>query len=208
MDMTPLVLVLAGGEGRRIGGDKALREIGGRRLIDIAVARARTWSKGGVLVAGPALPHCARGVRWIADRPDISGPLSGLASGLQFAADTGVALLLVMPVDTPFLPADLPLRLSEALHPDGDVGCAVASSAGRRHPACSLWRVEQAMAALPAHIADSDLSLHGFADSIGAAVVEWPLEDCRDPFFNVNRPDDLALAEGLLRTLPQAVREG
>lgn len=208
MDVTPLVLVLAGGEGRRMGGGKALRAIGGRRLIDTAVARAGSWSLRGVLVAGPAVPDCAPGVRWIADRPDFSGPLAGLAAGLQIAADAGFEFLLAIPVDTPFLPADLPLRLSEALDRDGDTGCAVASSAGRRHPACSLWRVARANASLPEHISGGDLSLHSFADSIGTVAVEWQIEDGRDPFFNVNRPDDLALAEGLLRTLPQAVREG
>jgi molybdopterin-guanine dinucleotide biosynthesis protein A len=66
----------------------------------------------------------------------------------------------------------------------------MASSAGRLHPACCLWRVE-ALSALAGYLAAGRSSLRGFADICGGVVAAWPATD-RDPFANINTPQDLA----------------
>ena len=48
---------------------------------------------------------------------------------------------------------------------------------------------------LPAYLATGRRSLRGFAEAIGVARVDWPIIPS-DPFFNINSPDDLAVAEG------------
>lgn len=186
------VVILAGGEGRRIGGGKPQRLLAGRPLIDHALAFARGWSSDvAIAVRAPPFP---------ADEPLLpdrwgEGPISGLASALDFAADRGLAAVLAIPVDSPFLPTDLPVKLAEAL-----VGhaAAVPLSAGRTHPACALWRNEAA-AALPAYLEAGRSSLNGFAEHVGFTRVEWPAEPL-DPFFNVNTEADLAEAEALIRS--------
>lgn len=173
------IVILAGGEGRRIGGGKPQRLLGGETLLDRALRRARSWSDE-VLVA-------ARKGGDLQDDPAIEGPLGGVAAALALGGD-----VLTIACDMPFLPDDLPARLaSEAV-------ATVAASGGRLHPVCALWKAEAA-AALPAYVATGRRSLTGFAEAFGYQAAEWPTEPF-DPFFNVNDEADLARAEALLRS--------
>lgn len=173
------IVILAGGEGRRIGGAKPQRLLGGETLLDRALRRARSWSDE-VLVA-------AREGGDIPDNPAIEGPLGGVAAGLALGGD-----VLTIPCDMPFLPDDLPARLVS------HEAATVAASGGRLHPVCALWK-EEARSALPAYLVTGRLSLTGFAEGVGYAAVEWPTEPF-DPFFNINDEADLARAEALLRS--------
>lgn len=173
------IVILAGGEGRRIGGGKPQRLLGGQSLIDRALARARTWSDS-VLVA-------ARQGGDMEDDPAIEGPLGGVAAALALGGD-----VLTIPCDMPFLPDDLPARLVSGK------AATVAASGGHLHPVCALWTAEAA-ARLPAYLGTGRRSLRGFAEAVGYEAVEWPVEPY-DPFFNVNDEADLARAEALLKS--------
>jgi molybdopterin-guanine dinucleotide biosynthesis protein A len=173
------VVILAGGEGRRIGGGKPARLLGGQSLIDRAVARARSWSDA-VLVA-------ARDGGDIKDDPAIDGPLGGVAAALALGGD-----VLTIPCDMPFLPDDLPARLGSGK------AATLAASGGHLHPVCALWRAEAA-AGLPAYLKTGRRSLRGFAEAVGYEAVEWAAEP-RNPFFNINDEADLAQAEAMLRS--------
>lgn len=190
------VVILAGGEGRRIGGGKPLRGLGGETLIERSVRRARQWS-GDVLVAvrhkdQPGAHVCAS----IADDPDIAGPLGGLASALRHARDRSAQAVLTVPCDTPFLPPDLDERLAGAL---GGAAVAIAESGGRLHPACALWRI-RAFDCLCDFVSTGRRSLRGFAEHVGHATAHWPVEPF-DPFFNVNDETQLRQAEAMLREI-------
>jgi molybdopterin-guanine dinucleotide biosynthesis protein A len=175
------IVILAGGEGRRIGGGKPQRRLGGETLLDRALRRARSWS-GQVLVAAGEGSD-------LEDDPAIAGPLGGVAAALALGDDA-----LTIPCDMPFLPDDLPARLT------GDAAVIVASSGGRLHPVCALWKA-RAREALPAYLATGRRSLTGFAEAAGYETVEW-LGDPFDPFFNINDEADLARAEDQLRERP------
>ena len=170
------VVILAGGEGRRIGGGKPLRTLGGVTLLDRALAIARAWSDE-VLVADGST-----------DMPGIEGPLGAIAGALVLGGD-----FLTIPCDMPFLPGDLPERLA-----DTQEAAAVAESGGRLHPVCALWRARGAQG-LDAYLASGRRSLHGFAETVGYAAVAWPVDPV-DPFFNVNDEKDLARAEEMLKS--------
>lgn len=185
-------VVLAGGEGRRIGGGKPLRMLGGETLLVRALGQANTFSdRVALAVRDPAQVGAPGGVAVISDAP-VEGPLGGLAAALGWARDQGRAAVLTLPCDMPFVPTDLGARLGAAL--DGDA--AIAASGGRLHPVCGLWRVE-ALDHLPAYAASGRRSLHGFAEAVGFKAVDWPIEPA-DPFFNVNTAGDLAEAEARL----------
>ncbi|WP_240606456.1 molybdenum cofactor guanylyltransferase [Phenylobacterium kunshanense] len=185
------VVVLAGGEGRRMGGGKPLRVLDGATLLEHALARARGWSRSVAIAVREAGQAGDVDARLILDHPAIGGPAAGLASAFAFAREQGASRLLTVPCDAPRLPADLPIRLAAAL--TGDVGCAVAASLGRLHPTCALWRVEMAQR-LPAYL-EQRASLRGFAEACGMAVVDWDAGPEDDPFANVNTPEDLAALE-------------
>ena len=168
------IVILAGGEGRRIGGGKPQRLLGGRTLLDRALDMARRWSDD---------VHVADGST---DTPGIDGPLGGVAGALGLGGD-----IITIPCDMPFLPDDLPARLCAT-----GASAALAQSGGRLHPVCALWRA-RALDGLAAYAASGRRSLHRFAEAIGYEAVTWPIEPI-DPFFNVNDADDLARAEALL----------
>lgn len=198
--MTPPVVILAGGEGRRIGGGKPLRVLGGRPLLDHALSAARGWaSRIAVGVRDPGQAGDA-GAPLIADVPDIPGPLAGLAAALDWAAAQGADRVLVVPCDMPFLPPDLASRLAYGLTPEA--GAAIAASGGRTHPVCGLWRAS-VRPLLEDQARAGRLSLTALAQRAGAVTVDWPA-DSQDPFANVNTPADLARAEARLGVLQRA----
>jgi molybdopterin-guanine dinucleotide biosynthesis protein A len=191
--VTPAVVILAGGDGTRIGGAKPLRQLGGKRLIDRAIESARLWSDVlGVAVRDPAQAG-EIDVPRIIDDPSIEGPLGGLSAALGFAQDLGCDYLLTIAADMPFLPAGLGSRLWAEI---GDSRAAIAASGGELHPVCGLWSVT-VLDALPRYLGTGRRSLKGFAEAVGLRAVEWPIE-LFDPFFNINSPADLATAERLL----------
>jgi molybdenum cofactor guanylyltransferase len=112
--------ILAGGEGRRMGGtDKPSLILGDRRLIDHVAARLRPQVEILAISAnGDTSRFADLGLDVRADDPDRrAGPLAGLATMLDhFAAGhPGISHLLTAPADAPFLPDDLAERLADAL---------------------------------------------------------------------------------------------
>lgn len=192
--MSVIVAILAGGAGRRIGGDKPRRLLGGVRLMDHALTRARGTAAPLILVARS--PDQVEGFAGtvVLDAPGIEGPLAGLLSALSWAADAGADRVLALPCDMPFLPSDLHDRLEQALAPN--LGVAVAASDGRLHPVCALWRTA-AVPTLVQRANEGRLSLRGLSEAVGRAVVDWPIDE-GDPFININTAEDLETAEAAL----------
>jgi molybdopterin-guanine dinucleotide biosynthesis protein A len=181
--MKPVTVILAGGQGSRIGGEKPSRLLRGQSLLDRAVARARTWSDTVAIAARSADQVHSADCEILVDPPGLEGPLGGLASALGLGGPT----VLTIACDMPFLPDDLPGRLVAAI---GGHGAALAASNGRVHPVCGLWRTDTIFE-LQRYASSGRRSLIGFAQSIGYAKVVWE----EDFFFNVNTPLDLLEAD-------------
>ena len=196
--MSVPVLVLAGGQARRMGGaDKALLELGGRPVLRHILDRLGLAHDAFAISAnGDPARYAAFGCPVLADPLPLRGrgPLAGLLAGLAWAEARGAASLLTVPGDAPFLPPDLAARLAPAP--------AFAESAGKRHPPVALWPVA-ARAALAAHVEALDPHRRGawsvlaFAEAIGARVVSFAATPL-DPFLDIDTPDDLARAEALV----------
>jgi molybdopterin-guanine dinucleotide biosynthesis protein A len=185
------VVILAGGEGQRIGGAKPQRLLAGRRLIDRALEQARRWSETIAIAVREESQVQPVNAILIRDEVDVEGPLGGLIAGLRLALDAGCEFLLTIPADMPFLPADLLDRLREAID---ERGSALAKSGGHVHPVCGLWR-SSSLGRIADYAARGRRSLKGFAERIGCAEVEWSAVP-HDPFFNINSAEDLAEADG------------
>jgi molybdenum cofactor guanylyltransferase len=186
---TTAVVVLAGGEGRRMGGSKPRMPWDQTTLIGHAVDLARGYG-GEVAVAVREESQVVGAVtaHLLLDDPGIEGPLAGLASALGFAQKLGAVCVLTLPCDAPQLPADFAVRLNAALAPD--FGVAVAHSRGRAHPTCALWRIG-VLHALPGYLATGRRSLNGFAEAVGMTAAAWASVG-PDPFANANTPAELA----------------
>lgn len=195
--MTSLpIVILAGGEGRRMGGGKPARVLGGSSLLSLTLKAARRWSDAvAVAVRSPdQIAGLGLDGELIRDVDHIPGPLAGLAAALDWAEGRGADRVLVLPCDMPFLPVDLPDRLSRALIPEA--GVAVAASGDRLHPVCGLWRTS-ARAVLDEQVLLNRRSLTALAERLNYSVAEWP-SGAVDRFTNLNTPADLERAEKLV----------
>jgi molybdopterin-guanine dinucleotide biosynthesis protein A len=195
-----LAVVLAGGLARRMGGgDKPLRLLGGRPLLDHVLDRVRPQVAGVILNAnGDPARFAAYGLPVVADPlPDFPGPLAGVLAALDWAAAhrPEVATVLSVPGDGPFLPPDLVARLQAARAAAG-VPMACAASGGWTHPPIALWPVALRGELREALLA-GEKKIDRWTARFGCATAEWPTDPI-DPFFNANAPEDLARAEALL----------
>lgn len=187
--MTGVAVVLAGGEGRRMGGGKPLRVWGGRPLLSRAVELAGGYASQ-VAVAVREAGQAGQGaeIPLLFDPPDIGGPLAGLASALDFGRRCGAEWVQTLACDMPYLPADLCDRLAGALAPE--MGAVLPTRGGRLHPICGLWRVAS-RDRLGAYLTTGRSSLRGFAEYVGVLEVAWDAAGA-DPFLNLNTLEDLA----------------
>ncbi|MEW5890091.1 MAG: molybdenum cofactor guanylyltransferase MobA [Pseudomonadota bacterium] len=184
-------LVLAGGLGRRMGGvDKGLRPFRGKPMVAWALERLQPQVDTILINANQNLEaYQAFGHPVISDRiGGFAGPLAGLHAGL-LAATT--PLLVTVPCDSPFLPADLVARLAAA-RAEQDADLAVARTGDQPHPVFSLVRRE---------VVDSlSRFLEGGGRKIDAwysalRVVEVAFDDEAEAFANINTPQELNLLE-------------
>ena len=182
-------IVLAGGQGRRMGGiDKGLVPLAGRPLVAHVIERLAPQVGALVINANQNVErYRAFGHRVVPDAVGgFAGPLAGLHAGL-IAADTPFAV--TAPCDSPFLPADLVARLDAALARDR-AQLAVAKTFVQAHPVFAL--VDRAV--LP-HLEEF---LQRGGRKIDAwyatlAVTEVPFDDEADAFRNINTRAELDL---------------
>lgn len=202
MTYETLGVVLAGGLARRMGGgDKPMREIGGRTILDHVIERLAPQCDGLVLNAnGDPTRFAAFGLKVVADTvADNPGPLAGVLAALDWAAENRPQAQFVVSVagDCPFLPRDLVSRLHDARERDG-AELAVAASGGRSHPVIGLWKVAL-RGELRHALVDEDLrKIDRWTARYRLATVDWPVEPV-DPFFNANTVEDLSEAERLAK---------
>jgi molybdenum cofactor guanylyltransferase len=196
---TPGVL-LAGGLARRMGGgDKPMRTIGGRAILDRVIARLAPQCDGLIVNAnGDPARFAAFGLPVIADTvQDFPGPLAGILAALDWTAANrpDAAWVLSAAADCPFLPRDLVARLHQA-RADEDAQLAVAASNGQSHPVIGLWSVSLREELRHALVVEDIRKIDRWTARYKLATVTWPAEPL-DPFFNANTMDDIAEAERL-----------
>lgn len=198
-------LVLAGGAGRRMGGaNKALLMLAGKPLIDHARERLAPQVAAIALSANRDADRLAAfGCPILPDHdPRLLGPLAGILAGLGWASEAGFTHLATAAADTPFFPVDYVERLSEG-RASAQAAIALAASAGRVHAVFGLWPVAL-RDALAEHLEGSDdRSVMAFAQAQGMCRIDFPIEAGRDPFFNVNTPDELDHAHRMLGELDE-----
>jgi len=193
-------VLLAGGLARRMGGgDKPMRTIDGRTILDRVIARLKPQCNGLILNAnGDPARFAAFGLPVIADGvADFPGPLAGILAALDWAAANrpDVKLVLSAAGDCPFLPRDLVSRLHGALEAE-NAELAVAASDGQSHPVIGLWSVALREQLRHALVVEDVRKIDRWTARFRLATVTWPTTPL-DPFFNANTLDDIAEAERL-----------
>jgi molybdopterin-guanine dinucleotide biosynthesis protein A len=187
-------LVLAGGQGSRMGGqDKGLVELAGRPMIEFVLEALRPQVDRVLISANRHLEHYAMYGHPVV--PDESagyqGPLAGLASALRHLE---TEFLLTVPCDAPLLDPGFARRMLDT-YVAADADIVVASDGQRLQPVFMLLR---------GNVAER---LHSYLGRGGRRVDEWfaqlrlaqaDLSDVPECFANVNEPSDCERVEARL----------
>jgi len=222
-------IILAGGQSRRMGRDKAFIELEGKPIIARVIETLRRVCSETIIVANdaatyaPILSGVEGQARIVGDVYPGKGSLGGIFSGLQAAKEN---YALAVACDMPFLNEAL-LRYMISLASQFDVIIPhVSSPSGKTprgknyhdktspqpnqplakerdlHPMHAIYS-KQCLAPIEEKLRADDLRLIGFHDSVRVRTVESDEVDRFDPehwsFFNVNTPEDLELASKLVR---------
>lgn len=204
-------VILAGGASRRMGGEhKGLLGVADRPMIQhVAERLAPQVLELAISVHGAGAEFRRFGLPLIADASgEQHGPLAGVLAGMMWAKANHpeARWIATASCDAPFCPDDyVGALLAAALAPPANgARIAIAASNGRSHFAFGLWPVALS-ADLSAYLASGERRMQGWIERHSHAVAEFPPLLCEgqplDPFFNVNTPDDLAIAERCAATL-------
>jgi molybdenum cofactor guanylyltransferase len=185
----PIAVVLAGGVGRRIGGDKATVELDGRPLLLYPLATLHAAFDEVAVVAKPetVLPALDPDVRVWREGDDHHHPLVGVTYALRCAHGRPV---VVVAADMPFVSRALVTAL--ARERARGAPAVVPRAVGRLQPLCARYD-PPALAALAGF--DPAARAQDVVAALGPRVLDWPDDE---PFFNVNAPEDLLHAAALL----------
>lgn len=186
-------VILASGQSRRFGSNKAFAPINGERMIDIIIRRMESQTVGPIAISAPAgagfddLRHPV-----LSDQlPGKLGPLAGLHAAMIWARQEGYHAVITTPVDTPMLPRSFVEHLVASGAP------SIAKCGGRVHPVHGLWPIS-----LIEQLADA---ISGGVRPARAWAAQCQAVECvfheqfgLDPFFNINTSSDLEIATRLM----------
>jgi molybdenum cofactor guanylyltransferase len=178
-------IVLAGGLGRRMGGvDKGLQPLHGRPMVATVLERLSPQVDEIVINANQNTDaYAAFGHRVAPDAiTGFAGPLAGLHAGLSAATHD---LVVTVPCDSPFLPADLVARLKKELQRND---LAVAKTGDQPHPVFALVR-KSVKPNLEAFLSGGGRKIDAWYASL--KVVEVQFDDEADAFRNINTRAEL-----------------
>jgi len=184
-------LVLAGGQGRRMGSvDKGLVLLHDKPMLRHVLDRFIPQVDTILINANQHIPEYeAFGYPVVPDAiSGFAGPLAGLQVGLTHAE---LPLVATAPCDSPFLPHDLVARLAAALA-ERHAQLAVARTFDQPHPVFSLVR-RDVLAHLTRFLEGGGRKIDAWYATLD--VVEVAFDDEADAFRNINTVDELKQAD-------------
>jgi len=194
-----LGVVLAGGQSRRMGQDKALLPFGNNRTLFDHVLHHFGRQIDNIIIStanhDSVFTHCGHDLVGDIAPFERLGPLSGLYAAFDYCQKSGQSYrgLITVAVDTPFFPNDYvaQLRAMASSHPC----CPLIAATGKRqHPTFALWPLDVA-SALHHHLETGKRSILSFAAQVGMQTIVFPPSSTNeDPFFNINNQQEWELA--------------
>ena len=195
-------IILAGGLSRRMNKqDKSQIKFFGEHLINFIYTRASKQVENLLINSNNNQLHKVTKKIILKDLFDgFLGPLSGVYTGLRWLQknDSKKEWLMTFPVDSPFFPRDLVKTLVS--NTKGKM-IVTARSNERTHPVFSLWNIE-IVEKLKESLLNQDLKIDSFTKKFKTKVVNFPIKDY-DPFYNINREQDLEEAKEIYNLFKQ-----
>lgn len=187
--MNPMsAIILAGGQSRRMGRDKALIDFKGKPIIAHVIDTLRELSDDVIVVSNRAETYAPFGARVVQDFDPPSGPLGGIAAGLSAAR---YDRSLVVACDMPFLNTAL---LRYLIDRSNQADAVVMQFENEYEPLHAVYR-STCLPAIQQHLANGDRRVISFFDDIQLLVIpetDWrPIDPAARSIANLNAPDDL-----------------
>jgi len=190
-------IILAGGQSRRMGKNKALLPVHGQPLILWIAQRLKPLTQDIIVVARSEEPYTSLGLSVTLDRWAGIGPLAGLHAGLMAAANPWA---FVLACDMPLVSPKLLRFLLELREEDTDV--VMPCVGGREEPLHALYRKETCLPAVEEVIARDQRRLISFLPHVRVRYVEETTLRTVDPellsFLNVNTAEEWERIQSLL----------
>jgi len=195
------IVLLAGGQSRRMGKEKWLLPLGGEPMLgrlanafaplSDALAVVLPWQADEALrERAKAAVGADRPVRWLTDAEPSAGPLAGLEVAL---ADARRPWAFAIACDLPFARPALALALLEAAA-RAKADAALPRRGGRLHPLFAAYRTEAAAPSLRAYRASGGRKATEWASMLKPVVFEEADVAVYDPdelaLFNMNTPEE------------------
>ena len=198
-------VLLAGGQSRRMGGgDKCLRTLGGKTLLSHVIDRAQPQVGSLILNANGDPSRFAKfDLTVVTDVfAGFHGPLAGVLTGMEWTMThvPDANWIATFATDAPFFPSDLVVKLATGIE-SGKAQLACAKSGDRTHPVFGLWPLTLVDDLRTALVDEELRKIDAWTARYSLVEVPFPT-DPFDPFFNLNRPEDLAEAERLVAAQP------
>ncbi len=201
--MTVAGVILAGGQSRRMGGgDKFLLDLDGKTILEHVIERLAPQVSTMALNANGDSNRLNRfGLPVIADSIDgFAGPLAGVLAGMDWAFANGLKQIVTVAADTPFFPLHLVMALRLGVESQATpLAMATTPDTVRpfnRHPTFGFWDVSL-RENLRRELNGGLRKVVQWTKPQGCANVSFDGFEF-DPFFNVNTPEDLAIARQYL----------
>ena len=190
------------------GGDKCLIPIAGIPMLDFVFIRLKRQLNQIVINANGdpnrfahmELPIVSDSVK------GFPGPLAGILAGLLWIQENleSSNYLLTVASDTPFFPEDLKSNMLDESQKDSNA-IVLASSGGKTHPVFGLWPTRITSDLKNWIDQNQSRKVMDFVNTHSNYLVEFDLvemgNEIIDPFFNVNAPDDIVIAENYSKLL-------
>lgn len=188
-------IVLAGGEGKRLGTDKAFLSIGDRVLIEGIVEKMARIGDEVIIVTNSPQRYSHLGARLVGDVYPGKGALGGIYSGLRAARSDHS---LVVACDMPFLDLRL-LRYMILLSPGQDV--VIPRVGGLTEPLHAIYS-KGCLQPIERLLVGGGRRIIDFFPEVRVRYIEEQEIKLFDPqclsFFNINTPGDLEKARNLV----------
>jgi len=194
--MTVFGVILAGGNGRRLGGvDKSALRIGSESLLNRLLKRLEHQAdeiaiSSGIAPLGTSAPSSLPVL--VDDFDPQIGPLGGIDAGYRWASSVEGSnandRLLIAPVDTPSFPEQF-VEMAEACIDGYDI--VVAKYQDQVYPTCSLWRLGAAENIAKSRAGAPNNSIRAYFDMMNVCHLDFADKCAQNPFKNVNKISDL-----------------
>ena len=192
-------VILAGGEARRLGGKgKAFVNVSGVPLVRHIINNFKGQVNNLAINSRDKNKFSDFGLPILDDiikEEGGSGPLAGISSAIKWAKTLDNKInnyVVTVPVDTPFLPLDLVKRMSMELSIN-NADVIMASSNNNIYPVIALWSLDLDIH-LDKALYEGIRKIDAFTNLFNVSIVDWSYSNI-NPFFNINKPEDIILAE-------------